>query len=292
MSDTEISQAWTIQRVLRWASDDFAKRGFDSPRLDAEVLLTRVLGFDRLQLILHSNRELEQAELLAFRELIKRRRAHEPVAYILGEREFYGHSFRVDRRVLIPRPDTETLVEVALSRTKSASLYGRALDLCTGSGCVAVSIAKARPNWRVLGTDISEDALAVARNNALRLGVSFNAGWQASDLFAALPKGAQFDLIVSNPPYISEKEMALLAPDIVNYEPELALSGGRDGTLILERLIREAPRYLSPGGTLAVEIAWDQGLQVRGLFEAAGFTSIAVNKDYGARDRVVSGQLG
>ncbi|MDX2055426.1 MAG: peptide chain release factor N(5)-glutamine methyltransferase [Polyangiaceae bacterium] len=291
MSETEATEAWTIQRVLRWASDDFAKRGLESARLDAELLLGRVLSFDRLKLILEAHRELTAHELSSFRELIRRRRQHEPIAYILGEREFYGHMFRVDRRVLIPRPDTETLVEVALARTREAYMYGRALDLCTGSGCVAISLAKARPTWRVLGTDVSGDALAVARKNAERLGVSFNVGWLLGDLFQALDNNAKFDLIVSNPPYIPVEEVKELAPDIVNYEPHLALKGGGNGTEILERLIHEAPAHLNAGGTLAVEIAWNQAPQVSDLFEAAKFTNVRVNKDYGGRDRVVSGVL-
>lgn len=291
MSETEATEAWTIQRVLRWASDDFAKRGLESARLDAELLLGRVLSFDRLKLILEAHRELTAHELSGFRELIRRRRQHEPIAYILGEREFYGHMFRVDRRVLIPRPDTETLVEVALARTREAYMYGRALDLCTGSGCVAISLAKARPTWRVLGTDVSGDALAVARKNAERLSVSFNVGWLLGDLFQALDNNAKFDLIVSNPPYIPVEEVKELAPDIVNYEPHLALKGGGNGTEILERLIHEAPAHLNAGGTLAVEIAWNQAPQVSDLFEAAKFTNVRVNKDYGGRDRVVSGVL-
>jgi len=292
VSESEDSQAWTVQRVLRWATEDFTKRGIESARLDAELLLGRVLGFDRLKLILEATRELTQDQLNAFRALIKRRRGYEPIAYILGEREFYGHNFRVDKRVLIPRPDTETLVDVALSRTKAAYMYGRALDLCTGSGCVALSLAKARPTWSVLGTDISEGALAVARNNSQRLGAAFNVGWSQGDLFEALPANIRFDLIVSNPPYIPDAEVAELDAGIVNFEPHLALLGGPEGTQIIARLIHEAPRHLNAGGLLALEIAWNQAQVVRSLFETAGFEAILVNKDYGQRDRVVSGVLG
>src|ERR1700729_1650405 len=135
-------QTWTIDAVIRWASDDFRSRGIDRPRLDAEVLLAHALGTNRTQLIIDSRRPLELDELGRFRDLVKRRRAREPVAYLLGVREFYGRTFRVDKRVLIPRPDTETLVDVALARTQSCSLSMRALDLCTGSGCVAITLAR------------------------------------------------------------------------------------------------------------------------------------------------------
>jgi release factor glutamine methyltransferase len=150
-----VSEAWTIARVLKWAADDFRKRQNPSPRLDAELLLAHALGHDRIRLVLDSERQLDTAELGRYRELIQRRRSGEPIAYILGRREFYGLSFATDQRALVPRPDTEPLVEVALERTRARSMHGRALDLCTGSGCVAVSFAKARPTWRVTATDIS-----------------------------------------------------------------------------------------------------------------------------------------
>src|SRR5271170_6766306 len=163
-------QIWTIEAVVRWASDDFRARGLDRPRLDAEVLLAHALGTTRMQLVIDAKRPLEPEELVRFRDLVKRRRAREPVAYLVGVREFYGRQFRVDRRVLVPRPDTETLVDVALARTEARSLSMRALDLCTGSGCVAITLARERPTCFVVATDVSADALLIARENALRLG--------------------------------------------------------------------------------------------------------------------------
>jgi release factor glutamine methyltransferase len=279
---------WTIRRVLTWSADDLRKRGSTSPRLDAELLLGRVLKLDRVGLLLDSERPLARPELTAYRALHSRRRSGEPVAYLLGVREFYGRPFRVDRRVLIPRPDTETLVEVALARTTAVSLCARVLDLCTGSGCVALSLARERPTTTVLGADLSADALVVAVENMIRLG-AVNSGFVRSDLFAALPRGARFDLITANPPYIAAAEIPTLTVDIRGFEPHLALEGGADGLDVMRRLVAEAPSHLAEGGVLAVEMGCDQGDATRALFAAAGFRDIQTRRDYGGLERVISG---
>lgn len=282
-------EAWTIRRVLGWAVDDLKKRGFSSPRLDAEILLCFVLGTDRIRLITDAERPLDKVELNRYRELFKRRRAGEPIAYLVGFREFYGRPFRVDRRVLIPRPDTETLVEVGLSRTSHLDLSARVLDLCTGSGCVAISLARERPTTCVLGLDLSEEAILVARENLVRLG-AVNCAFGVSDLFAALEgRGVHFDLITANPPYIPDEEIPTLQIDIRGFEPNLALSGGEDGLAVVRRIVAEAPRFLEKGGALALELMSGQAPAVHALFEAAGFSDIAVKKDLGGHDRVVSG---
>jgi release factor glutamine methyltransferase len=285
-------EAWSIGRVVRWAAEDFARKGFSSPRLDAELLLGHVLGLDRIRLIVDANRPLAERELTAYRELIKRRRRGEPIAYIRGEREFYGLPFRVDSRVLVPRPDTETLVETALRRTKPRSLYGRALDLCTGSGCVAIAFARSRPTWRVTGSDLSSDALAVARENRERLGSVHNTSFTEGDLFAPLAPAACFELITGNPPYIPRAEIAELAPDVRDFEPRLALDGGDDGLDLVRRIIEEAPSHLAPGAVLALEIGYGQAAAVTALFEQRGFRDVARDKDYGGVERVVSGVYG
>lgn len=284
--------AWSIGRVIRWAAEDFARKGFASARLDAELLLGHVLGVDRIRLIVDSARPLEERELTAYRELIKRRRRGEPIAYIRGEREFYGLTFKVDQRVLVPRPDTETLVETALQRTKDRSLYGRALDLCTGSGCVAIAFAKSRPTWRVTGSDISPHALAVARDNAERLGAVFNTSLVEGDLFAALPSGARFDLITGNPPYIARPEIAELQIDVRDFEPRLALDGGEDGLDLVRRIVEQAPEFLEPGGVLALEIGFGQASAVAELFAARGFREVVRDRDYAGIERIVSGAYG
>lgn len=283
-------QVWTIEAVLRWAADDFRARGMDSPRLDAELLLAHAISSTRIKLVLESKRPLEPSELARFRELVRRRRAREPVAYILGHREFYGRSFRVDRRVLIPRPDTETLVEVALRRTHALSLSMRALDLCTGSGCVAITLARERPTSRVLGTDVSNAAIEVARENALRLG-AYNTAFAAGDLFSAVGARLCFDVIVANPPYVPSSEVPSLAPEIRDYEPRGALDGGAEGLATVRRLVAGARPHLARLGTLAVEVGAGEAPAVASLFKEAGFASIEIARDCGRIERVVSGML-
>ncbi|HVJ95081.1 MAG TPA: peptide chain release factor N(5)-glutamine methyltransferase, partial [Labilithrix sp.] len=221
----EPQKIWTIGSLVKWATDDFRSRGIESPRLDAEVLVAYALGIDRTRVIIEAMRPLEPAELALLRDLVKRRRSREPIAYLRGEREFYGRTFRVDSRVLIPRPDTETLVDVALARTQHVSLSMRQLDLCTGSGCVAITMARQRPTSKVLAIDVSADALAVARDNAYRLG-AYNVAFLESDLFANVPPEARFDVITANPPYIASAEIDGLMADVKDFEPRLALDGG------------------------------------------------------------------
>jgi release factor glutamine methyltransferase len=268
-------EGWTIERVLTWAAEDFGRRGIGSPRLDAELLLGHVLHVDRIRLILDRDLTLRPDQLAHFRELIKRRRAGEPIAYIRGTREFYGLPFQVDRRVLIPRPDTEPLVEVALVRTRGRDLFGRALDLGTGSGCVAIALARERPTWLVTGVDLDPAALGVARDNAVRLGAVPGVRFLAGDLFAAVPEGEPFDLVVANPPYVPAAEYDKLQRTIRDYEPRLALHGGTDGLDVVRR----------------IEIGFDQGDAVSGLFERAGLEAIERARDYGGHERVVSGRM-
>ena len=284
----EAPKTWTIGSLVKWATDDFRARGIQNPRLDAELIVAFALGIDRTHVIIDANRPLEGAELAKLRELVKRRRAHEPVAYLRGEREFYGLTFRVDSRVLIPRPDTETLVDVALARSAHLSLSMRQLDLCTGSGCVAIAMAKQRPTAKVTATDLSEDALALARENALRLG-AYNVAFVPSDLFERVT--GKFDVITANPPYIPTAEVETLQPDIKDFEPRLALDGGADGLAIVRRIVQEAPAFLAPGGLLAMEIGAGEAPDVRALFEARGFTDVRVERDIARIERVVSGVL-
>ncbi len=278
---------WTIKRVLDWASADLRARGNDTPRLDAELLLGRVLSVNRVGLIIQSERALEKEELAGYKALHQRRRAHEPVAYILGAREFYGRSFAVDKRVLVPRPDTETLVEVALRRSPGATLSARALDLCTGSGCVAVTLARERPTWEVLGTDLSEDALTVARENAVRLAAGPRVYFRKADLLDGID--GTFDVITANPPYIRMDEKPELAKTILDHEPHLALFGGADGLDLVRRIVDDAPRSLAERGLLAMEIGAGQADATAALLLERGFTDVEQTKDYGGIDRVVSG---
>jgi release factor glutamine methyltransferase len=284
------AEPWTIGRVIRWAAEDFAKRSHHAPRLDAELLLGAALGLDRVRLIIESERTLTAHELARYRSLIERRRRGEPIAYILGRREFFGLDLVVDRRVLVPRPDTEALVEVALERTRGRSAYGRALDLCTGSGCVALAFAKARPTWRVTATDLDEDALALAWENTRRTGIAHALRVLPGDLFAPV-RSERFDLVVGNPPYIPSSDIAGLMVDVRDFEPRRALDGGPDGLDLVRTIVREAPERLTPGGLLALEVGFDQGDRVAVLFQSAGFSAIERRRDYGGHERVVSGRL-
>jgi release factor glutamine methyltransferase len=283
------SDVWTIRKILTWATDDFQRRGLESPRLEAELLLGHALGMTRIDLIVKSGQILGAGELDRIRELLRRRRSAEPTAYLLGQREFYGIPIRVDRRVLIPRPDTETLVQVAIERSRPRSAYGRALDLCTGSGCVAIAFAKHRTGWSMLGVDISEEALQVAENNALRVGNIWGLAWLRSNLFEELP-AQRFDLITANPPYIPSEDLTTLDAGIRDFEPQLALDGGPDGLHITRRIVHEAPDWLEPNGAIAIEIGLTQAAAVTELLSTRGFVDVACNRDYGGRDRVISGR--
>ena len=286
-----MTEAWTVGRVVSWAADDFRRRGIESPRFEAELLLAYALKIDRMHVIIEPTRPLDDGELARYRELIRRRRSGEPVAYIRGEKEFYGRVFHIDKRVLVPRPDTEILVETALRRTMASSMGGRYLDLCTGSGCVAVSLARERPTCKVFAVDLSPDALAVAVTNAIRLGAVFQMAFLLGDLFESLAglAGLRFELITANPPYIADPEFATLPADVRGFEPRMALTGGPDGLDVLRRVIGGARARLRPGGVLAVEMGAGQAEGVKALFAEAGFTDIAVDNDYGGHERVVSG---
>jgi release factor glutamine methyltransferase len=278
---------WTIESLLKWAADDFRAKGIDSPRLDAEVLLGWATGKTRIQLVIESKSELDGEGLARFREAVKRRRTHEPVAYVLGRREFFGREFRVDKRVLVPRPDTEALVEVALERTRHQSMFMRALDLCTGSGCVGITIARERPTSQIVMTDLSSDALAVARENALRLG-AYNLALFQGDLFEAVHPRLRFDIIVSNPPYIASAEIPTLMADVRDFEPKLALDGGKDGLDLVRRIVKEAPEHLEKNGIVALEIGYDEAERTRTIFTEHGYADIETKRDYGKIERVVS----
>ena len=291
MSQAGSDTAWTVAKVLLWATQDFKKRGLDTARLDAELLLGKVLGVDRVRLIMDAQSPLSGRELGEYRELIKRRRSGEPVAYILGEREFYGLRLAIDRRVLIPRPDTEALVEVALERTAQRYMYGRALDLCTGSGCVALAFQDHRRTWRVTATDISADALAVARRNAERLGLVWGLKLAISDLDSAIEPSARFDLITANAPYIPDAEVDQLDVGVRDYEPRTALAGGSDGLHVIRRIVALAPARLSSGGVLALEVGHDQAARVTELLGSGGLVDVQRRRDYGGHERVVSGRL-
>lgn len=266
-------ETWTTLKLVAWTQDFFAKKGVDAPRLTAELLLAHALSCDRVRLYLDFDKPLGEAELARFRELVRRRGEGEPTAYLVGKKDFYGRPFRVDARVLVPRPETELVLEAALAGLPEG---GRALDLCTGSGCLAISLALERKGARVVATDVSEDALTVARENgaALGAGVEFASG----DLWAAVHGGDAFDVVVSNPPYIPAKELAGL-PREVRREPCIALDGGEDGLAVLRRIVAGAPARLRPGGLLCVEMHESHVDVLPRLCLEAGFVGAEARKD-------------
>ncbi|MEB2399578.1 MAG: peptide chain release factor N(5)-glutamine methyltransferase [Alcaligenaceae bacterium] len=255
------------------------------PRLEFQMLWQKVLGVPRVWLLAHDTDPLSPDQVARFQELEARRLAGEPMAYILGEREFFGRMFRVSPAVLIPRPETELLVEIAL-QLLAPGRAAKVLDLGTGSGAIAVSIALERPDARVYATDLSDEALALARSNAQSLGarVEFLRG----NWYDALPDHEDFDVIVSNPPYIAVSDQHLARGD-VRFEPAGALTDGGDGLAALTDIVRGAGARLRAGGALFMEHGWDQAAAVRGLLASAGFSRIASHRDLAGIERVTGG---
>jgi release factor glutamine methyltransferase len=284
-----MAEPWTVKRVIAWIQGDFARRGLESARLEADLIVAHVLSVKRLALFLDPDRPLIDAELSKIRQLVERRRNHEPMAYILGEREFYGRAFTVNRSVLIPRSDTETLVEHALLFLRASKLEGPVLDLCVGSGAVAISVAAELSERRVLATDLSPDALQVAARNAERYGLGQRVEFREGDLFQAIREGERFACITVNPPYIGSHEMPELAPDVRDYEPRMALDAGTDALVFYRRLAREAGAHLLPGGMLLAEVGYTQAEAVTALWKDAGFESVRAHRDLGGIERVVTG---
>ncbi|HEY5938303.1 MAG TPA: peptide chain release factor N(5)-glutamine methyltransferase [Kofleriaceae bacterium] len=278
---------WTTLAVLDWTTQRFTEAGIASARLEAQLLLAHVLGCTRMQLYTGFDKPLGEPELAGYRALIKRRLGGESVAYLLGEQEFWGLPFFVDASVLVPRPDTETVIEVARALRADRAAPCRVLDLCTGSGAIAISIAKELPGASVIATDVSPEAAAIARRNAERNGMADRVEIRVGDLFAPLA-GERFDLIVSNPPYIASATIASLSPE-VRREPRLALDGGADGLAFYDRICRLAPEYLLPGGALVLEHGFDQAEAVRARMITAGFTDVTLVHDLGKNPRVTHG---
>ena len=277
---------WTVLEVIKWTTARFTERRLDTPRLDAEILVAHALGLSRVQLYVQHDRPLLPAELAAIRELIKRRQAGESVAYVVGKKEFWGLELAVDARVLVPRPDTETLVEEGRERLDAAQVPERIADVGTGSGAVALALKKVRPAATVFAADLSADALAVARANAERLALEVT--FVEGDLGEPLAAHGPFTLIAANLPYVATGDLAGLAPE-VQAEPVRALDGGSDGLDLVRRLVAQAPSLLAPGGALALEIGAGQADATAALLSAAGFTGVRRRRDLAGIERVVSG---
>lgn len=271
-----------LARTLTIATEQLSAYS-DSPRLDAELLMSQVLSWSRARLIVERDFMLSDAQQEQFQALCARRRAGEPLAYITGEREFWSLPLSVTPDVLVPRPDTESLVERALHLLEGTNAP-RVADLGTGSGAIALALASERPDARITGIDASEAALLVARKNAQLLNLE-RVHWLCSDWFTQL-EGQRFDLLVSNPPYVAEDDPHLQA---LRQEPRQALVADDDGLADLKQLIREAPAHLVAGGWLVLEHGWQQDLAVRQCLEAQGFAEVATDRDYSGNPRVSFG---
>jgi release factor glutamine methyltransferase len=284
------TEPWTVGRLLTWTTDYLKKQASITPRLDAELLLAHALTCQRIQLYTRYEETVDEATRNRFRDLVKRRAEGMPVAYLLGQREFYSLNFHVTPAVLIPRPETEFAVIAVLDRLKERSAEAAppsVVDVGTGSGAIAISIAKYAHTARVTAVDISAAALAVARGNAEQNGVADRLAFLEGDLLTAVPAGAQFDVIVSNPPYVSEPEFEQLSPEVKNFEPRLALVGGREGTEVIARLIPQSAERLVAGGWLIMEISPMIADAVVGLLAADGhWESVHVTKDLAQLPRI------
>jgi release factor glutamine methyltransferase len=300
--------SWTARRTLAWIAEDLAARGVQTPRLDGELLVARALSCDRLRLYMDLDRPLAPDELERIRGLVARRRRREPVAYILGQREFFGRPFEVTPAVLIPRPDTETLVERALALIEPQAAI-RGLDLATGSGAIAISITAERPGISFDITDISEAALQVAERNAKTHEVLGRLAFYLGDLFSALhhpwrgpdavtatslqseklkTRAQGYDLITCNPPYIASGQWKTLPPEITQYEPPAALLGGEDGLTFYRRICDQMAEWVIQGGTVLLEVGDGQAAAVSSLLKNTGrFQTIRTHQDLRMVERVV-----
>lgn len=277
--------------VLQASADYLAGKGVEQPRLVAEQLMSHVLKCPRLQLYVRFEKDLDESQLVPLRAGLKRLGAGEPLQYVVGDTGFMGHTFKVDRRALIPRPDTETLIAAVL---ECGDLWSRpsvaVADIGTGSGCVAVSLVLGRPEVRVMAVDLHPEVLDLARENAVLNGVAGRIEFRQGDLLQGLGS-EMLDAVAANLPYIATEDCAKLPCHIRAHEPLSALDGGPDGLDLIRRLTREARVVLKPGGWLFLEIGFDQGPAVVGWLIDNGFVNVTVRPDLGGRDRVVSGTV-
>lgn len=283
------SGPWTIARLLSWTRGHLERNRVESARLCAELLLAHALGCERIRLYTRFEEVPGEEVLAAFRALVRQAAAGVPIAYLTGTKEFFSLPFEVTPEVLIPRPETEILVERTLDLARQGAACGAILDLGTGSGCIAISLARHLPEARLYASDVSEAALAVARRNAARHGVAERIEFRAGDLLAPWPADrgpAAFDVIVCNPPYVATQGAAV-EPAVRRYEPHAALFAGPDGLDVIRRVLAEAPARLRAGGHLLLEMACDQAPAVRGLLDADVWATAVTYRDGGGHERVL-----
>jgi len=283
---------WTIQKLLNWMTEYFTEKGIDSPRLSAELLLSSVLSMQRIELYTQFDKPVSKDQLNRLHDLVKRAGLHEPIAYLTGRTEFYSLQLEVCPDCLIPRPETELLVERAIEYLRSRNGPQFICDLCTGCGCIAVAIAKNYAGAKIIATDICDAALNVAAGNIERHKLKDRITLLSGDLFEPLVPHLdveKFDLIVCNPPYVSADEYEKLEKNVKDYEPKLALFAGIDGLDVYRRIIEEAGKFLKSDAALMLEIGYAQGPPIKQLLEQAGaFAEIIIEKDFNDNDRIVT----
>jgi release factor glutamine methyltransferase len=295
-----MSDSWTVLRILDWTRGYLEERGSQSPRLDAELLLASVLEMERIGLYVAYDRPLTPEERAALRILVQRRGAGEPTQYILGEQEFWSIPFRVEPGVLIPRPETELVVEEALAAARRLEeVHGaeiRIVDVGTGTGCIAVALARELPAAQIIATDVEAVPIRLARENALTAGVADRVRVVVADGLSGVDLGlGPFHVVVSNPPYIPDGDFDGLMPSVRDHEPRVALTAGPEGLDVLQRLVAScaAPEILVPGGALVLEISDDaQAQKVHRLCDAHGFDAVRIRQDYSGLSRVVVATAG
>lgn len=291
MSEPVSQKKWSILELITWGTSYLAEQGIDEARLTIELLLSHVLKLKRIQLYTNFDRPLIDSELAELKRLLLRRRNREPLQYIIGEAEFMGLRIFVDPRVLIPRPETELLTEHVITECKHRSEQGnsvRILEIGTGSGCIAVALAAALPLVSVTSIDRSAGALELAQKNAEFHSLTDRIRFRHQDFLSDPSMDEKFDIIISNPPYISMHEYELLEPEVKNFEPKIALADGGDGLTFYKRMAKKGSGLLNPGGKIAVEHAFDQSATVQKIFHDAGWNKIESMKDFSGHDRYVT----
>jgi len=276
---------WRVIDLIELTAEYFKKHDILSPRLDAELLLGHVMKRNRLQLYLDFEEIVPEEQLTRYRELVRMRSQRVPVSYLINNKEFRSLDFYVDENVLIPRPETEVLVETVL---KDKSKNCRFLEIGTGSGTIAISIAKERSGWEIFATDLLPEVIEVAKHNAQKHGVEKQISFLQGDLFEPIDPSMRFDWIVSNPPYIASDEFDNLMPEVRDHEPRIALDGGKDGLNLIRSLIDKAPNFLVSAGRIAIEIGFNQGDAVKTLVNNnPAYAECEIIQDYSGNDRVI-----
>lgn len=287
-------EIWTIQKLLSWITGYFTEKSIDSPRLSAELILCHVLKMQRIELYMHFEKRIEQSDLALLRSYVKRASDHEPIAYLVGLTEFYSMEIKVSPDTLIPRPETELLVQRAIDFLRTVE-NPYVCDLCTGSGCIAIAVGAGVEAAHLIATDICDKALAVASDNVTFHKLTERVKLLCGDLFEPIISGldeTRFDLIVSNPPYVATDEYEQLDKNVKAFEPKLALEAGPDGLDVYKRIIAGAPEHLKPAGRLMMEIGYKQGPAIKELLESSGsFKDITIEKDFAKHDRIVTATL-